>query len=197
VTTCALQMLTPYRSMLETRGIFMSLNLTGQSVSDELFVAQLPKQVKEARLPANCLTIEITEQAAVTNLPRANRLIDSLKPFGCQFALDDFGTGANSLATLQGLQISKLKIDGSFVRNVVTDRNSHSTVQAIVELARGLSIDTIAEYVETPAIAAELRRLGVDYAQGYAFGKPAPLAEVLRSLNENESRRLNPFYLES
>jgi EAL domain-containing protein (putative c-di-GMP-specific phosphodiesterase class I) len=153
--------------------------------------------LQEARLPADCITIEITEQAAVTNLARANKLIDSLKSLGCQFALDDFGTGANSLTTLQSLQISKLKIDGSFVRNVMTDRNSHSTVRAIVELAHGLSMDTIAEYVETAEIAAELRRLGVDYGQGHAFGKPEPLWEVLRSLNEDESRRLHRLYLET
>ncbi len=197
VTKRALEMLTPYRSMLATRGISMSLNVTGQSISDESFVSLLSKQLQEARLPANCITIEITEQSAVTNLARANKLIDSLKSYGCQFALDDFGTGANSLTTLQSLQISKLKIDGSFVRNVMTDRNSHSTVRAIVELARGLSMDTVAEYVETPEIAAELRQLGVDYAQGHLFGKPEPLSEVLRSLNEDESRRLHRLYLES
>jgi diguanylate cyclase (GGDEF)-like protein len=197
VTKRALEMLTPYRSVLGTRGISMSLNVTGQSISDESFVNQLSRQLQEAHLPANCITIEITEQAAVTNLARANKLIDSLKSFGCQFALDDFGTGANSLTTLQSLPISKLKIDGSFVRNVITDRNSHSTVRAIVELARGLSIDTVAEYVETTDIAKELRRLGVDYGQGYAFGKPEPLYEVLRSLNEDESRRLHRLYLET
>lgn len=197
VTKRALEMLTPYRSMLGTRGISMSLNVTGPSISDESFVDQLSKQLRDARLPANCITIEITEQAAVTNLARAHKLIDSLKSCGCQFALDDFGTGANSLTTLQSLQISKLKIDGSFVRNVMTDRNSHSTVRAVVELARGLSIDTVAEYVETPEIATELRRLGVDYGQGYLFGKPEPLGGVLRSLNEDESRRLHRLYLES
>jgi EAL domain-containing protein (putative c-di-GMP-specific phosphodiesterase class I) len=197
VTKRALEMLTQYRSMLGTLGISMSINVSGQSISDESFVAQLSKQLKEARLPASCVTIEITEQAAVTNLGRAKQLIDSLKSSGCQFALDDFGTGANSLTTLQNLQIAKLKIDGSFVRNVMTDRNSHSTVRAIVELARGLSIDTVAEYVETADIAKELRGLGVDYGQGYAFGKPAQLGEILRPLNEDESRRLHRLYLES
>jgi diguanylate cyclase (GGDEF)-like protein len=197
VTKRALEMLAPYRTMLGTRGISMSLNVSGQSISDESFVMVLSKQLQLARLPADCITIEITEQAAVTNLARANQLMESLKAFGCQFALDDFGTGANSLTTLQSLKISKLKIDGSFVRNVISDRNSHSTVRAIVELARGLSLDTIAEYVETPEIATELRRLGVDFAQGHAFGKPEPLSEVLRSLNEDESRRLHRLYLES
>jgi len=197
VTKRALEMLAPYRSMLETRGIGIALNVTGPSISDESFVSQFSKQLQEARLPSNCITIEITEQAAVTNLARANQLITSLKQFGCQFALDDFGTGANSLTTLNSLQISKIKIDGSFVRDVVTDRNSHSTVRAIVELARGLSIDTVAEYVETSAVAAELRRLGVDFGQGHLFGKPEPLSEVLRALNDDESRRLHRLYLES
>jgi diguanylate cyclase (GGDEF)-like protein len=197
VTKRALEMLAPYRSMLATREISLSLNVTGQSISDESFVTLLCKQLQESRLPANCITIEITEQAAVTNLARANQLMNSLKAYGCQFALDDFGTGANSLTTLQSLPISKLKIDGSFVRNVITDRNSHSTVRAIVELARGLSLDTVAEYVETAEIATELHRLGVDYAQGHAFGEAEPLSDVLRSLNQDESRRLHRLYLES
>jgi diguanylate cyclase (GGDEF)-like protein len=196
VTEQALEMLSPYRSMLSSRGVGMALNVTGQSICDESFVNQLARNLKEARLPPDCITIEITEQAAVTNLPRANQLISLLKELGCQFALDDFGTGANSLTTLKQLQISRIKIDGSFVREVASDRNSRSTVRAIVELAEGLSIDTVAEHVETREIADELRALRVDYAQGYAFGRPQPLGEILRSLNEEESQRLHRLYLE-
>jgi diguanylate cyclase (GGDEF)-like protein len=197
VTRHALEMLAPYRGMLGTRNVSMSLNVTGQSMCDESFVTQLAQNLKEARLPADCITFEITEQAAVTNLARANNLITHLKSFGCQFALDDFGTGANSLTTLQSLQIARIKIDGSFVRNVATDRGCRSTVRAIVELAAGLSIDTVAEFVETQQIAEEVRALGVDFAQGYAFGRPEPLGEILKLLNEDESRRMHRLFLES
>jgi EAL domain-containing protein (putative c-di-GMP-specific phosphodiesterase class I) len=115
---------------------------------------------------------------------------------GCRFALDDFGTGTNSLTLLKNLQMSRVKIDGAFVRDILTNRNSLATVRAIVELAAGLSMDTVAEYVETDAIADKVRELGVDYAQGYAFGKPEPLDGVLKSLNADESRRLHALFLE-
>jgi diguanylate cyclase (GGDEF)-like protein len=197
VTQRALEMLAPYRGMLSSRGVSISINVSGQSICDETFVAQLVQHIKAARLPADCITIEITEQSAVINLARANELIHDLKAVGCQIALDDFGTGANSLTVLKNLQISRVKIDGSFVRDVLSNRNSHSTVRAIVELAGGMSIDTVAEYVENRAIADEVRTLGVDYAQGYAFGKPEPLAGILTTLNDEESQRLHRLFLES
>jgi diguanylate cyclase (GGDEF)-like protein len=197
VTTRALEMLAPYRSMLSSRGVGMSINVSGQSICDETFVTQLAQQIMSARLPEDCITVEITEQSAVTNLARANKLIRQLKSLGCHIALDDFGTGANSLTYLKHLQISRVKIDGSFVRDVATDRNSRSTVRAIVELAAGMSIDTVAEFVETQEIADEVRDLGVDYAQGYAFGKPEPLDQVLAALGEDESQRLHRLFLES
>jgi Amt family ammonium transporter len=197
VTTRALEMLSPYRSMLSSRGVSISINVSGQSICDETFVTQLAQQIKAARLPQNCIMVEITEQSAVTNLARANQLIRQLKALGCHIALDDFGTGANSLTLLKHLQISRVKIDGSFVCDVATDRNSRSTVRAIVELAAGMSIDTVAEFVESQEIANEVRELGVDYAQGYAFGKPEPLHEVLSALGADESRRLRRLFLES
>ena len=90
-----------------------------------------------------------------------------------------------------------MKIDGSFVRDVATDRNSRATVRAIVELAASLSIDTVAEYVESEMITDEVRNLGVDYAQGYAYGKPEPLSEILERLNSDQSQRLHRLYLET
>jgi diguanylate cyclase (GGDEF)-like protein len=197
VTHRALEMLAPYRSVLGSSGISFSLNVSGQSMCDEIFAAQLAQQIKLARLPADCITVEITEQSAVTNLARANELIGQLRALGCQIALDDFGTGANSLTYLKNLQVSRVKIDGSFVRDVATDRNSRATVRAIVELASGMSIDTVAEYVETKAIADEVRALGVDYAQGFAFGKPEPLDAILAALGSEESQRLHRLFLES
>jgi EAL domain-containing protein (putative c-di-GMP-specific phosphodiesterase class I) len=120
-----------------------------------------------------------------------------LKTLGCRFALDDFGTGANTLIYLKSLQVSRLKIDGGFVKDILTNKNSAATVRAIVELAKGLSMDTVAEYVETEAIAREVRTMGVDYAQGYAFGPPEPLDEVLRELALDESARLRRMFLET
>lgn len=89
-----------------------------------------------------------------------------------------------------------MKIDGSFVRDIATDKRSQATVRGIVELAKGLSMDTVAEYVETDTIADAVRRMGVDYAQGYAFGKPEPLDALLADLAHDESRRMQKLMLE-
>jgi EAL domain-containing protein (putative c-di-GMP-specific phosphodiesterase class I) len=98
---------------------------------------------------------------------------------------------------LKALNVYRVKIDGSFVRDILTNRNSHATVCAIVELAKGMGIETVAEYVETEEIAQAVKRLGVDYAQGYAYGKPEPLSDLLCDLTHDESRRLHRLYLES
>ncbi|MBS0614219.1 MAG: GGDEF domain-containing protein, partial [Proteobacteria bacterium] len=193
----ALQMLSPYRSMLRSRGLGISINVSGQSMGDEAYLQRLKDLLREARMPPDCITVEITEQSAVSNLARANHMIRELKSMGCRFALDDFGTGANSLTYVKNLQISRVKIDGSFVRDILTDRNSKATVRAIVELAKGLSLDTVAEFVESAEIAAAVRKLGVDYAQGYFYGKPEPLDELLKKLDSDESQRLRKLFLES
>lgn len=193
----ALQMLAPYRSMFATRGLAMSINVSGQSIGDETFILKFAQLLKSANLPRDCINVELTEQAAVTNLASAKAMVTRLATLGCRFALDDFGTGANSLTYLKTLQVNRVKIDGSFVRDLLTDRNSRATVKAIVELAKGLGIETVAEHVEDEAISQEVRRLGVDYAQGYAFGRPEPLNEILESLAHDESRRLHRLFLET
>jgi diguanylate cyclase (GGDEF)-like protein len=192
----ALQSIAPYRSLLRSSGISISINVSGQSVGDEAFTTLFTELLKSANLPARSVMVEITEQAAVKGLGQARNMISRMTAMGCRIALDDFGTGANSLAYLKGLQVSRVKIDGSFVRDVVTNKRSEATVRGIVELAKGFSIDTVAEYVENSAIADKVRSLGVDYAQGYAFGKPEPLDEVLSDLGRDESRRLHKLFLE-
>jgi diguanylate cyclase (GGDEF)-like protein len=193
----ALSMLAPYRGMLATRGLRMSINVSGQSIADETFIQQFAQLLKEANLPRECITVELTEQAAITNLVSAQQMVACIGALGCRFALDDFGTGANSLTYLKALDVDCVKIDGSFVRDILTDRNSQATVKAIVELARNLEIETVAEYVESEAIAREVRRLKVEYAQGFAYGEPEPLADLLEKLAGDESQRLHQLFLES
>jgi EAL domain-containing protein (putative c-di-GMP-specific phosphodiesterase class I) len=115
---------------------------------------------------------------------------------GCRLALDDFGTGTNSLTNLKSLDVARVKIDGSFVRDILTNQRSRATVRAVVELARGFGIDTVAEFVETKEVANAVRELGVDYAQGYAFSIPEPLRDVLERLNQDESRLLHGLAME-
>ena len=182
--------------MLKTRGVSMSINVSGQSIGDETCIQTFKEQLKEANLPPDCVTIEITEQAAVTNLARANAMINQLKALGCRFALDDFGTGANSLTSLKNLQISRVKIDGSFVRDILTrpqlagDRQGHRRAGPRPVHGHGGGIR------RDRGNRDAVRRLGVDYAQGYAFGKPEPLDGVLRELSRDESRRLQRMFLE-
>ncbi len=192
-----LQMLAVHRSVLEASGISISINLSGQSIGDEQFTRQLGEELRAAQLPPGTVTFEITEQAAVSSLARAEEMIRRLAPWNCRFALDDFGTGANSLTYLNALPISRVKIDGSFVRDILTNPRSQATVRGIVELARGFSIDTVAEFVENEAIAARVAELGVDYAQGYAFGRPEPFEQVLAGLMREDSLRLPRLLLEA
>ena len=105
-----------------------------------------------------------------------------LRKLGCNIALDDFGTGLSSLAYLRTLPIGMLKIDGSFVRDVLKDPRAESMVQAIAQLARAMSLTTVAEYVETDEIRSRIAALGVDYGQGFAIGRPVPLVDVLAEL---------------
>ncbi len=192
-----LQTLAVHRSVLEASGLSISINLSGQSIGDEDFTRQLGEELSAADLPPGLITFEITEQAAVSSLARAAEMIRRLSQWHCRFALDDFGTGANSLTYLNALPIARVKIDGSFVRDILTNPRSQATVRGIVELARGFSIDTVAEFVESDAIAERVRQLGVDYAQGYAFGRPEPFEAVLEGLMREDSQRLQKLLLEA
>jgi len=118
----------------------------------------------------------------VGDIRRAETLIRTLRQMGCGVALDDFGTGLSSLSYLRSLPINMLKIDGSFVRDVLTDSKAESMIEAVAYLARSMKLITVAEYVETEEIRVRVQHLGVDYAQGYAIGRPTPLAEVLDQL---------------
>jgi EAL domain-containing protein (putative c-di-GMP-specific phosphodiesterase class I) len=125
---------------------------------------------------------ELTETATVANIARAEVLMRRLRHLGCGVALDDFGTGLSSLSYLRQLPVTTLKIDGSFVRDILKDTRSESMVHAIAQLARSMSIVTVAEYVETEEIRQRIAALGVDYGQGFAIGRPVPIADVLAEL---------------
>jgi diguanylate cyclase (GGDEF)-like protein len=180
----AMRKLGSHRTSLQQRGMCMSINISGQSIGDPEFLSFLAQQLSRSGLAPSGVMIEITEQTAIAARGNAADRLRKLCSRGWRLALDDFGTGTNSLANLKELPISRIKIDGSFVLDLLTSRRSVATVQAIVQLAKGEGIDTVAEFVETPAIAEKLRALGVDYGQGYAFGKPAPLDSVLAGIRE-------------
>jgi ammonium transporter, Amt family len=133
-------------------------------------------------VPMQLLSWEVTETAAVANIVRAETLIRRLRDLGCNVALDDFGRGLSSLAYLKALPVTHLKIDGTFVRDVVGDERTQAMLSAIVQLARAMGLQTVAECVESEEIRAITARLGVEYGQGFSIGRPMPFERVLNAL---------------
>ncbi len=182
VVSHVIEALKPRASVLEGQALGFAINFSGQSLSDDDFSDFLIESVTSSGLDPELFCFELTENATVVNLTRAEALMQRLRRLGCGVALDDFGTGLSSLSCLRQLPVTMLKIDGSIVREVLTDPRAESMVGAIAQLARGMSIITVAEYIETEAIGARIAELGVDYGQGFAIGRPIPLAELLLEL---------------
>jgi diguanylate cyclase (GGDEF)-like protein len=178
----AIEMLKPHTELLATSPVVFSINFSGQSLQDADFTEYVAHLIESSGLAPSALCFELTESAAIGNLSRAEVLMRRLRKLGCNIALDDFGTGLSSLAYLRTLPIGMLKIDGSFVRDVLKDPRAASMVQAIAQLARAMSLTTVAEYIETDEIRTRIEELGVDYGQGFAIAQPAPLADVLAEL---------------
>jgi diguanylate cyclase (GGDEF)-like protein len=191
-----LELLTRHLSLIRSQRLTFSINLTGSSLGDEKFAAVLIQRLRRSRVPPAFINIEVTEQAAMRSEACAVRVMNDLRTLGCGVALDDFGTGTNSLTYLRDLPVTRVKIDGSFVRDIMENPRSEQTIRAIMQLLRNFPVETVAEYVETEAIARRLRAIGVDYAQGFAFGKPADLGMTLNRLQQEESQRLRAVALE-
>ncbi len=152
----------------------VAINLSGPSLCDEDFLTFLLNLILETKIDPARLCFEITETAAIANLTSATHFITSLHKIGCLFALDDFGSGLSSFAYLKNLPVDYLKIDGVFVRDIVTDPIDLAMVKSINEIGHVMGMKTIAEFVENDQILDALRVIGVDYAQGYGIGKPEP-----------------------
>jgi EAL domain-containing protein (putative c-di-GMP-specific phosphodiesterase class I) len=112
-------------------------------------------------------------------LRAATHFISSLRELGCRFALDDFGSGLSSFGYLKNLQVDYLKIDGIFVKDIADDPIDHAMVKSINDIGHVMGMKTIAEFVESNKIKGMLRKLGVDYAQGYEIGRPQPFEKIL------------------
>jgi diguanylate cyclase (GGDEF)-like protein len=178
----AVELLEPHTELLAGHSVSFAINFSGQSLSDEGFADFLLERIRSSGIDPAVFTFELTENATIANIARAEVLIRRLRDLGCGVALDDFGTGLSSLAYLRQLPVTMLKIDGSFVRDILKDPRAESMVRAIAQLARSMSLTTVAEYVETEEIRTRVATLGVDYGQGFAIGRPAPLAELLSEL---------------
>ena len=148
------------------------------SAEEPNFLDFVVEQLEAKGVSAEKICFEITETAAITNLSSASRLISTLRGLGCSFALDDFGSGVSSFAYLKNLAVDLIKIDGVFVKEICDDPVSQALVKAINDMGHAMGKRTIAEAVESQEIFEELRRMGVDYAQGFGIAAPRPLSTL-------------------
>ncbi len=156
-----------------------SVNISGQSLADDTFLKFVIDELDRSGVEPGRILFELTESAAAHDFTRTLKFISVLKGMGCRFVLDDFGSGLTSFTYLQKLTVDFVKIDGGFVSRIPESDTDRRVLDAIVHISRALHIHTIAECVESETVLNELRALGVDYAQGFLFGEPAPLNSVL------------------
>ncbi len=155
-----------------------SINLSGDSLSQPEFLDYAIAKIKESQVRPASLCFEVTETKAIDDIDAAQNFMRSLSALGCQFALDDFGTGHSSFQYLRDLPVAYVKIDGSFVKNVLDNDIDAATVASLVEVSKACGKKTVAEYVESGAILDWVRDIGVDFAQGYHCGKPVEIGRI-------------------
>jgi diguanylate cyclase (GGDEF)-like protein len=160
-------------------GLRFNVNVSGRTLEDEDFGGYVLDRLAAAGVAPGRLGFEITETAAVTNLAAASSLAQRLRAAGCRISLDDFGAGFGSFVHLKQLPITGIKIDGEFVRGIDYGSRDTVLVQGIVDIARGLGVSVVAEWVERATQVDALARLGVRVAQGFHLGKPEPLRDLL------------------
>jgi EAL domain-containing protein (putative c-di-GMP-specific phosphodiesterase class I) len=155
-------------------GVRVAINCSSLSITDGGMLAEIERQLASGRVDPAQLVIEVTETAAISDMARARAFCAGVQELGCAVALDDFGAGFGSFQYLKHLPFQYLKIDGDFIRELPASPQDQLVVRALVELARGMGKQTIAEYVGCAATVALLREIGVDYAQGFEVGRPHP-----------------------
>lgn len=179
VVSKSIAALVEHKDSIANAGAVFSVNLSGQTLGDDDIFGFIEEELQHGGLSPSSLCFEITESAAVSNLTKAQSVIDRLKGHGCTIALDDFGAGLSSFAYLKNFNVDTLKIDGGFIRDISENRISESMVAAITQVAEVMELQTVAEYVESDMTRQLITKLGVDFAQGHLVGKPVPLSEVL------------------
>jgi diguanylate cyclase (GGDEF)-like protein/PAS domain S-box-containing protein len=162
-----------------SRPVLFAINLSGQSLGEEGFLAFVVEELERSVVDATRICFEITETAAISKLDSAMRFIAGLKAKGCRFILDDFGSGLSSFAYLRDLQVDFLKIDGEFVQNMMEDRVKRAMVESINQIGHVMGLQTIAEWVENRQTLEALKEMGIDYAQGFWLCRPQPLVHDL------------------
>jgi len=164
----------------------LAINLSGVAFQDKSLLPAIKEKLDLTWICANRITFEITETAAVENFEQTREMILQIRALGCKFALDDFGAGFCSFNYLKSFPVDYVKIDGQFIRNLVNDETDQVLVRSMAEIASKLGKKTIAEFVESPEIIVTLKEMGIDYGQGYIFGKPEPYLHKSNSISMND-----------
>ncbi|HFK4577251.1 TPA: EAL domain-containing protein [Citrobacter sedlakii] len=158
-----------------------ALNLSAPSICRAKFSLEVSKLLSKYQIEAWQLIFEVTESYALLNAEQAQVTLHNLQQLGCQIAIDDFGTGYASYARLKNISANILKIDGSFIRNMVSNSLDYQIVASICHLARMKKMQVVAEFVESEEIRSAVASLGIDYMQGYLIGEPQPLRDILKA----------------
>ncbi len=166
-----------YENNTGTESSLVSINLSGQSISNKFFVDFVCNIIRDSRIQPDMLCFEITETAAIANMSTAMKFIERLRDMGCKFALDDFGSGLSSFSYLKKMPVDFLKIDGSFVRDICHDPIDLAFVESIHRIGEMMNIETIAEYVESEEIRQKVDEIGITYGQGFYFNRPEPIGD--------------------
>lgn len=176
----------------QTAGLVLAVNVSGRSITSEAYVARALDMLRQRPLAQGRLMFELTESAAIEDLARADRHVQALRSAGCEVCLDDFGAGAASLAYLQQLTLDVVKIDGRYIRDLQHGGREATFVRHLVNMCGELKVRTLAEMVETPEAEDAVRRAGVDYAQGWLYGRasetPLDAAGLAESSRLRETR---------
>ena len=162
----------------------LAINLSGSSLSDPSLLDFIRDALIRHDVPAHSICFELTETVAIANLQVAASMMKQLRELGCTLALDDFGSGMSSFSYLKQLPVDVVKIDGSFVRNMLENPVDRAMVEAVNNIAHQMGMQTLAEYAETPELMAALGNMGVDMLQGYGVGKPESLPHMLLSVQQ-------------
>ena len=167
-----------------------NLNLSSASLSDEFFLDYIKKQFQQTKVPPEAICFEITEMAAIGNYNTALHLIKELSGLGCHFVLDNFGSELTSFNYLRDLPVDYVKIDGTLIKNMVDNEVDSVMVESINQIAHIMQIKTIAGFVENEAVYQKLKKINVDYVQGFYLAEPMPVEQMLlHNYQENKGRR--------
>lgn len=177
VVETTLNWLDQHLGVLDTLG-GLAINLSGQSLTDPNFLQFILNKFKTIRVPPHKICFEVTETVAISNFNQGLAFMQDIRALGCEFALDDFGSGLSSYAYLKNMPVDYLKIDGAFIKDVLTNTSDQAMVKSINEISHVMGKKTIAEFVTNQEILRYLQTIGVDFAQGYGVEKPRILFEM-------------------